>query len=352
MREEVVRALDHPLFRNVRRRGAVDGVKQDRAAAAGSEEITEAALFSHYAGLFGWPGKATALDESTIAAMVEAFDNRLRQAMGIVDVFIVAPAMHRAVVAASATIDGDDLETLTCDDIAWENGFLAFPRRVQIGDSRGWRDVDAISWQIATHPTYGAPVLYVHYWSRSGWVQHIPGTTPKLWPAQIMLLPLDQGDRDASARHCLPHDFFRSGTPRPGWTPDDAVAEAGPDNEYGWVCESGPDAAVLGYLFAFLRIAAQPMAVAPRCREQRPGTSPQKWEQVRVVQLRRFHHVASVDGAHHQVNWKHSWVVRMHKVRQWYPSLGRHQVIFRGPYIKGPTNAPLLAGEKVQALVR
>lgn len=94
------------------------------------------------------------------------------------------------------------------------------------------------------------------------------------------------------------------------------------------------------------------MTITPRCRQERPDTKPQKWEQVRVVQLRRFHQAASADTSHRQVNWQHSWVVRMHKVRQWYPSLGRHQVIFRGPYIKGPTDAPLLAGEKVQALVR
>jgi hypothetical protein len=36
----------------------------------------------------------------------------------------------------------------------------------------------------------------------------------------------------------------------------------------------------------------------------------------------------------------------MHKVRQWYPSLQEHRVIWRGPYIKGPADAPLMMGEK------
>ena len=36
----------------------------------------------------------------------------------------------------------------------------------------------------------------------------------------------------------------------------------------------------------------------------------------------------------------HRWVVvRMHKVNQWYPSLGQHRVCFRGPYMKGPRQA-------------
>jgi len=32
--------------------------------------------------------------------------------------------------------------------------------------------------------------------------------------------------------------------------------------------------------------------------------------------------------------------VRMHKARQWYPSLQQHKVIYRGPYIKGPDDKP------------
>ena len=38
--------------------------------------------------------------------------------------------------------------------------------------------------------------------------------------------------------------------------------------------------------------------------------------------------------------------VRIHKVRQYYPSEGVHKVIFRGPYIEGPDGAPLLVGGK------
>ncbi|MGW0950004.1 hypothetical protein ACWD4O_46830 [Streptomyces sp. NPDC002623] len=44
--------------------------------------------------------------------------------------------------------------------------------------------------------------------------------------------------------------------------------------------------------------------------------------------------------------YHHRWPVRMHKVRQWYPSLQEHRVIWRGPYIKGPAGAPPVIGEK------
>ncbi|MFC4466856.1 hypothetical protein ACFPH6_20380 [Streptomyces xiangluensis] len=44
--------------------------------------------------------------------------------------------------------------------------------------------------------------------------------------------------------------------------------------------------------------------------------------------------------------YHHRRPVRMRKVRQWYPSLQEHRVIWRGPYIKGPADAPLMMGEK------
>jgi hypothetical protein len=46
------------------------------------------------------------------------------------------------------------------------------------------------------------------------------------------------------------------------------------------------------------------------------------------------------------------WVVRMHKVRQWYPSEQCHKVIYCRPYLKGPEDKPLLGGETVRSLTR
>ncbi|KUM67078.1 hypothetical protein [Streptomyces curacoi] len=42
----------------------------------------------------------------------------------------------------------------------------------------------------------------------------------------------------------------------------------------------------------------------------------------------------------------HRWPVRMHKVRRWYSHRQEHRMIWRGPYIKGPADAPMMAGEK------
>jgi len=85
---------------------------------------------------------------------------------------------------------------------------------------------------------------------------------------------------------------------------------------------------------------------AARVIAQRTGLSPE----VRVIRLRqRAEHAGGEPTAR---NWQHRWVVKMHKVRQWYPSEQRHKVIYRGPYVKGPEGKPLLGGETVRALVR
>jgi hypothetical protein len=135
MRDEIVKALQHPLFGSARLRFTITEVKEALALGEDTGEFTAADLCGYYAELFGRPVEA--LDETTIGDLISSFTDRLCNAMRIADIFVIAPAMHRVVVAATATIDADAFKTLTRDDIAWENGFLVFPRKVQIGDSRG-----------------------------------------------------------------------------------------------------------------------------------------------------------------------------------------------------------------------
>ena len=112
---------------------------------------------------------------------------------------------------------------------------------------------------------------------------------------------------------------------------------------------------MLRFLYAFWRLCEQRIAEA----EPAPaGHSAQVLAdragvpaEVRVVRLRRTESPGH-DSDHAGRDWQHRWVVRMHKVRQWYPSLQQHKVIYRGPYIKGPDDKPLLSGEPVRGLVR
>jgi hypothetical protein len=108
------------------------------------------------------------------------------------------------------------------------------------------------------------------------------------------------------------------------------------------------------FLYAFWRLCEQRIATtshaevrhAARVAAERTGTSPE----VRVVQLRPSNQEPGDIPSGR--DWHHRWVVRMHKVRQWYPSEQRHKVIYRGPYLKGPQDKPLLGGETVRGLVR
>ena len=108
------------------------------------------------------------------------------------------------------------------------------------------------------------------------------------------------------------------------------------------------------FLYAFWRLCEQQIAAVGQAQvnhsaqvlADRAGVSPE----VRVVRLRRAQQTGgSVRGNR---EWQHRWVVRMHKVHQWYPRLQQHKVIYRGPYIKGPDGKPLLGGETVRALIR
>lgn len=110
----------------------------------------------------------------------------------------------------------------------------------------------------------------------------------------------------------------------------------------------------LRFLYAFWRLCEQRIAAVDhvnatqtaRLQAERAGVP----AEVRIVQLRRTDKRTDSDAAGR--DWQHRWVVRMHKVRQWYPSLQRHKVIYRGPYIKGPDDKPLLGGETIRGLTR
>ena len=110
------------------------------------------------------------------------------------------------------------------------------------------------------------------------------------------------------------------------------------------------------FLYAFWRMCEQKIASitpaetghAARKTAARAEVSPE----VRVVTLRRTTSPTAAPGQPGHAEWHHRWVVRMHKVNQWYPSLGQHRVRFRGPYVKGPADKPLLGGDVVRGLVR
>ena len=65
----------------------------------------------------------------------------------------------------------------------------------------------------------------------------------------------------------------------------------------------------------------------------RAGVTPE----VRVVDLRAADRPAGADPNGSR-DWHHRWVVRMHKVRQWYPSEQQHKILYRSQRRRSSTS--------------
>ncbi|MER8009620.1 hypothetical protein [Streptomyces sp. NPDC094149] len=121
--------------------------------------------------------------------------------------------------------------------------------------------------------------------------------------------------------------------------------------EWGGGRVEGPyDDFVARYMFAFWRLITQGVTTASPSHTL-PGacadaSSPPRDPDVRVIRLAAPSPRPSDPEGETKRMYDHRWPVRMHKVRQWYPSLREHRVIWRGPNIKGPADAPLMMSEK------
>ena len=102
-------------------------------------------------------------------------------------------------------------------------------------------------------------------------------------------------------------------------------------------------------------IAKEPARLVRHHRRQmeRAGTYTEKEinEPIHVIKLR--HEVKpppKPTGDTKDVDWKHRWWVQGFYRAQWYPSEQAHKVIWIAPYLKGPSDKPIL--EKVYSVVR
>lgn len=75
---------------------------------------------------------------------------------------------------------------------------------------------------------------------------------------------------------------------------------------------------------------------------QRSGALPIR-DGVRVVQLRQRPNRQRSGETGESHDWQHQWWVRAHYRAQWYPSEQAHHVVWISPYLKGPSDKPLLS---------
>lgn len=71
-----------------------------------------------------------------------------------------------------------------------------------------------------------------------------------------------------------------------------------------------------------------------------------------IVRLRKRERGENADGAGHEVEWSHRWLVAGHWRNQWLPSRGMHRQQWIDGYVKGPEDKPLVVKDRVQAWVQ
>ncbi|WP_329595871.1 hypothetical protein OG195_44700 (plasmid) [Streptomyces sp. NBC_01362] len=313
-----------------------------------------------------WPSGPAAAAEWQLAQDVGV----LRSA----ELMVVSPSAHAAVMAAAATLEPGDLSTLSRDrDVVSPTGLLVLPEPVVCVNRTGSQsDTLAYGWQFTTQhqllPTAQyAGVRISTFMDRDGPVQ------PDEWRAAVAQarasghpLPrlVPDGMYGMRGDHAITtasetttelltekHKELQAALTQASAWRAEPVADIG-EWAGGRVEDSGDDFACR-YLFAFWRLVAQGVTTTTSTASAPAGpraTGHPHDPDVRVVRLAQ--QVPAQRGAEAGQEkrvraYHHRWPVRMHKVRQWYPSAQEHRLIWRGPYIKGPADAPLMLGEKV-----
>lgn len=291
------------------------------------------------------------------------------------ELMVVSPSAHASVMAAAATLQPGDISTLSRDrDVVTPSGLLVLPEPVVCVNRTGsLSDTAAYGWQFVTQhqvlPTAQYEGVRIStFMDRDGPVQPnewravvAHGRTsghpmPRLVPDGMYgmrgdnaLAACDGATEWLTEQHKQLQVALTQASAWRAEPPADIGEWAG-----GQVHDPNDDFAVR-YMFAFWRLVAQGITTAQPLTS--PPTGPRTTDappdpDVRVERLaQQMPSQRSKETAEgKQVRtYHHRWPVRMHKVRQWYPSAQEHRLIWRGPYIKGPAEAPLMLGEKVYA---
>ncbi|MEU5397367.1 hypothetical protein [Streptomyces tibetensis] len=301
---------------------------------------------------------------------IRQIEKLLRQA----EVLVISPAAHAAVMAAAATLEPADVSTLHRDrDILVPTALLVLPEPVVVVNRTGsLSDIKAFGWQFITQhqilPTAEYPGVQVTTFmdrdgpiQPAGWRQAVSqarasgSPLPPLMPDGMYGMRGDACLAEESPEmlahlSTLYREMENARAQASQWRAE-PVPETG---EWGGGRIEDPyDDFVARYMFAFFRLNSQGITAvsSPGATE---GTAagigdasvPQDPD-VRVIRLAAPSPRSSDPVGETKRVYHHRWPVRMHKVRQWYPSRQEHRVIWRGPYIKGPADAPLMMGEKV-----
>lgn len=317
-------------------------------------------------------------DMRQAAEMVTADEARY---LAEAELYVMSPQMSDVVVAAAQTLTLEDLDLLSEEDLPSMTGVLVLPHPLIVAAPNGdLGDLRAVTWRtpfsiqsasermdrmedypavrISTYNDTNGPVRPDSFQMVAKQARAMGTPLPPLLQDGIRGYPLQYQastvqretvrQRGEQARQL--GEAAREARTTLGMNEDRVIGEYIPDSQI----DDPEDTFALRFLYAFWRLCEQRIAstsdaeAGPVTRQQ--AERARVAADVRIVQLRRVDN--SAEGETVGGRWQHRWVVRMHKVRQWYPSLGRHKVIYRGPYVKGPEDKPLLGGETVRGLIR
>jgi hypothetical protein len=330
--------------------------------------------------LFATMGYRPPYPESWDLASVKMLADEARY-LADADLYVLTPQMLDVVIAAAQPLTFADLALLQENDLPSPSGVVILPRPIITRNPTGsWHQDIAFTWQSPSQVPLprgmgftGAELPAVRMSGYTTATRRSPGFMQEARAQRVALPPMlldviwslplhpaaagkthDDYDHLAAALRQINNTYWQN---EQAATRAADLGEATGEYASGAVVDQDPDG-TLGsrFLYAFWRLCEQqigtiqtaPAGHSAQVTGTRAGMSPD----VRVVALRRTGqtgHPSPQAGPH---QWHHHWVVRMHKVRQWYPSLQRHKVIYRGPYVKGDMAKPLLAGEVVRGLVK
>jgi hypothetical protein len=342
---------------------------ESRIAGAGSSEAARSLVFATMG--YRPPYPVSWRQASTRMLSDEA--RYLSQA----DLYVLTPPMLAVVTAAAQTLRYADLNQLHGDDLPGPTGLLVLPQPLQLRSATGTvQEIRAYTWRapwcLPLPTEWGfegtelpAVRMSAYTSARRGntdcqsEVRRLRVVLPPILLDGIWTLPLhpatEEQEYDQQRLEAQVHRLN-------AWHREE-VSSVAADGEItaeyapGTVIDDDEDCTFGSrFMYAFWRICEQRIATITQTEARHTGRKTKARARppadVRVVALRRAASPSAGTGQPGQAQWHHRWVVRMHKVNQWYPSLGQHRVLFRGPYLKGPAGKPLLRGEIVKGLVR
>jgi hypothetical protein len=223
-------------------------------------------------------------------------------------------------VDAMARADGDDIIRELADKLYGEDVRIV-----------------AASWGPVSNPNWRSGGLWMSFYSPSNLTNDGILDEATALRARALLPPLTVDNEAAIAW-------------RPDGEPADSYQLHGGDSQDGTITWTR-------LVFATFQLAAQanlaetehqPTPRPERRRTERAGLPPRD---VRIVRLRRSltnDRDAEQGGTGRE--WRHRWVVRGHWRNHWYPTLNDHRPKWIAPYLKGPSDAPLIGGDKVNVV--